>query len=168
MRRGYTLSELARRAGVGKATLSQLEAGTGNPSLETLWALAVALDVPIAQLIDPPAATTRVVRAGEGTAIAAEGADYVATLLAAGPPHVTRDVFRITAEPGTPRHSAPHQHGLVEHVYLATGRALVGPEEDPVDLGPGDFATYPGDVAHVFTALAPGTTAVLVSEQPWS
>ncbi len=46
-RSGLSLTELARRAGIAKSTLSQLESGTGNPSLETLWAICVALDVPL-------------------------------------------------------------------------------------------------------------------------
>ncbi|HEY0003157.1 MAG TPA: helix-turn-helix transcriptional regulator, partial [Actinoplanes sp.] len=42
---GVSIAELARRAGIAKSTLSQLEAGTGNPSVETRWALAVGLGV---------------------------------------------------------------------------------------------------------------------------
>ena len=56
-RAGLSLAELARRAGVAKSTLSQLEAGTGNPSLETLWALGVALNVPFARLAGLPKIT---------------------------------------------------------------------------------------------------------------
>jgi transcriptional regulator with XRE-family HTH domain len=33
---GASLTDLARRAGIGKSTLSELESGAGNPSLETL------------------------------------------------------------------------------------------------------------------------------------
>ncbi len=44
--RGMSLSELARRAAVGKATLSGLEAGTRNPTLDTLQTIATALDLP--------------------------------------------------------------------------------------------------------------------------
>ena len=36
--RGLSLGELAALAGVGKSTLSMLEAGKGNPSIETLLA----------------------------------------------------------------------------------------------------------------------------------
>ncbi len=42
-RAGLSLSELAKRAGIAKSTLSQLEGAGGNPGMETLWALAVAL-----------------------------------------------------------------------------------------------------------------------------
>jgi len=34
-RAGLSLTEVAKRAGVAKSTLSQLESGTGNPSVET-------------------------------------------------------------------------------------------------------------------------------------
>ncbi|WP_223884218.1 helix-turn-helix domain-containing protein [Micromonospora craniellae] len=40
-----SLTELARRAGIARSALSQLESGVGNPSVETLWELGVALDV---------------------------------------------------------------------------------------------------------------------------
>ncbi|ESF02045.1 hypothetical protein SEEV1955_12962 [Salmonella enterica subsp. enterica serovar Virchow str. ATCC 51955] len=52
-RTGLSLAEIARRAGIAKSTLSQLEAGNGNPSLETLWSLCVALDIPFARLLEP-------------------------------------------------------------------------------------------------------------------
>src|SRR5262245_64322370 len=86
-RAGLSLTELARRAGIAKSTLSQLESGTGNPSVETLWALGVALDVPFSQLVEPPAPQVRVVRAGQGPTIASSHAQFVATLLSAGSPH---------------------------------------------------------------------------------
>ena len=165
-RTGLSLTEVARRAGIAKSTLSQLESGTGNPSLETLWAICVALDVPFSRLLDPPRPRTQVIRAAEGPTVAAAQADYQATLLAAGPPGVRRDVYRIAAEPGHARASQPHSPGVVEHVVISGGRALVGAAGDVAELGPGDYIRYPGDVPHVFEALEPGTRAVLVTEHP--
>ncbi|PRX46159.1 XRE family transcriptional regulator [Prauserella shujinwangii] len=163
-RAGLSLTEVARRAGIAKSTLSQLESGTGNPSVETLWALGVALDVPFARLVDPPRPRVQVIRAGEGPAVASERADYVATLLASCPPNARRDIYLITVQPGPPRESDPHMPGVVEHVVLASGRARIGVAEDPVELSPGDYIAYPGDEPHVFEALEPGTVAVMVSE----
>ena len=163
-RTGLSLTEVARRAGIAKSTLSQLESGTGNPSLETLWALCVTLDAPFSRLLDPPRSQTQVIRADEGPTVAAAEADYRATLLAACPPGARRDIYRIQAEPGHARASEPHMPGVVEHVVLSTGRALVGVTGEPVELAPGDYIKYPGDVAHVFEALEPGTLAVLLSE----
>ncbi len=163
-RAGLSLAEVARRAGIAKSTLSQLESGTGNPSVETLWALGVALDVPFARLVDPPRGAVQVIRRGEGPAVASERADYVATLLASCPPNARRDLYLITVQPGAPRESDPHMPGVTEHVVLASGRALVGVAEDPVELAPGDYVAYPGDEPHVFRALDPDTMAVMASE----
>jgi transcriptional regulator with XRE-family HTH domain len=164
-RTGLSLSELARNAGVAKSTLSQLESGLGNPSLETLWALSVALDVPFSRLVDQPSRPrVSVLRRGDGATVTSERAHYVATLLAACPPNARRDLYLLRAEPGPPRESDPHQPGTVEHAVIGTGRALVGPSDEPVELGPGDYIVYPGDVPHICDALEPGTTVVMALE----
>ncbi|MFB3979137.1 MULTISPECIES: helix-turn-helix domain-containing protein [Microbacterium] len=164
-RRDLSASELARRAGVAKATVSQLENGGGNPSVETLWALATALDVPFAVLVDEGVRSPTLIRAGEAsTAVPATSADYLAVLLSASPPHARRDIYLLRAEPGSVRRSDPHPHGTVEHCILMTGRGRVGPAGAPFELHPGDYLSYPGDAPHVFEALTPGTSAVLVSE----
>jgi transcriptional regulator with XRE-family HTH domain len=165
-RTGLSLTEVARRAGIAKSTLSQLESGTGNPSLETLWAICVALDAPFSRLLDPPRPHLQVIRADEGPTVSAVHADYQATLLAACPPGGRRDIYRILAEPGPARASEPHGPGVLEHVVISVGRALVGVASDPVELGPGDYICYQGDVRHVFEALEPQTRAVLLSEHP--
>ncbi|HLU60535.1 MAG TPA: XRE family transcriptional regulator [Pseudonocardia sp.] len=163
-RLGISLTELARRAGIAKSTLSQLEAGTGNPSVETLWALAVALEVPFSRLVDPPTAPVHVLRAGEGTAIASERAPFASTLLAACPPGVRRDLHVITAEPGPDREADSHIPGTVEHMVVTAGRWRAGPVGGEVELGVGDYARFPGDRPHTYAALTPGAAAVLVME----
>ncbi len=102
---GISLTELARRAGVAKSTLSQLESGTGNPSVETLWALGVALGVPFSRLVEPVDDVVRVIRAGDGPHVRSEQADFSGTLLSAGAAHLRRDVYLITA--GTRARSGP-------------------------------------------------------------
>ncbi|CAL9532356.1 HTH-type transcriptional regulator SutR [Actinosynnema sp. ALI-1.44] len=161
---GLSLSELAKRAGIAKSTLSQLEAGTGNPSVETLWALGVALGVPFSRLVDPPTTRVQVIRAGQGPAIYSERAHYTATLLASCPPGARRDIYVLDLEPGNPRESEPHMPGTVEHAIVSRGRVLTGPNSDLVELGPGDYAMYPGDVPHKAQALEPNTSVVLIME----
>ncbi len=161
---GLSLTEVARRAGIAKSTLSQLESGTGNPSVETLWALGVALGVPFSRLVEPPRRVIQVIRAGEGPVVHSERADYEATMLASCPPGARRDIYRIRAQPGPPRASQPHMPGTMEHLVLSTGRVLAGPTGEAVELWPGDYVTYPGDVPHIFDALEPDTTGVIVME----
>lgn len=163
-RTGLSLTELAKRAGVAKSTLSQLENGTGNPSLETLWAIGTALGVPLSRLIDPPQSDIKVIRAGEGAVMHAEHDSYAAAMLASCPPGARRDIYRASAEPGRAHLARAHAPGTIEHVIVGGGRALVGPQGETVELGLGDYVRYPGDGPHVFDALEPGTFGIFVME----
>jgi transcriptional regulator with XRE-family HTH domain len=142
-RAGLTLTELARRAGVAKSTLSQLESGTGNPSVETLWALGVALGVPFSQLLTAPAPAVQVIRAGEGPRIRSEAAEFIGTLLAAGSRHARRDIYRVELvrqdEPSRPRPQrlvASHGDGEAQP---SGGQAVSGkvPRNAPCPCGSG-------------------------------
>jgi transcriptional regulator with XRE-family HTH domain len=163
-RMGLSVSDLARRAALAKSTLSQLEAGVGNPSIETLWALAMALEVPISRLIDAPQQATQVIYADEGIVLHAADALYQAVLLAPCTPHARRDVYRVLAQPGKPRLSQPHAPGTMEYVVVMHGRAWVGPQNARVLLKAGDYARYAADVLHVFDAVDADTKALVVIE----
>jgi transcriptional regulator with XRE-family HTH domain len=163
-RSGMSLSELAKLAGIAKSTLSQLEACSGNPSVETLWALGVALGVPFSRLVEPPTPPVHLVRAGEGAALHSEQAQLSAVLLASCPPGARREIYRIALEPGSPRIADAHIPRTTEHMVVSTGRIRTGPVDNPVELGPGDYASFPGDIPHLYQALAAGTSCVLVME----
>ena len=89
---------------------------------------------------------------------------YAGTLLAAGSPHARRDIYRIEVEPGAVRKAEAHIPGSVEHLVLAAGRMRVGPADSPIDLDPGDYVSFRGDIPHTYEALAPNTWAILVME----
>ncbi|MCG9649186.1 helix-turn-helix domain-containing protein [Vibrio brasiliensis] len=163
-RSGLSLSEVAKRAQIAKSTLSQLENGAGNPSIETLWSICVVLDIPFSRLIEEPSAETKVIRYGEGVSVFSKSEDYQATLLAACPPNASRDIYWLEVAPNEPFYSEPHNPGTIEHVVIIKGRARLGTTNDAHELSEGDYITYPGDRPHMFEALEPNTKAMLISE----
>lgn len=166
LRAGLSLSALAEAAGVAKSTLSQLEARKGNPSIETLWAIATALGVPFAQFFEVSTPEAVVIRAGEGDAIAAEASGQMAVVLANCPPGVRRDLYRMSLGSGAARVAAAHPPGTVEHTVVISGRVRLGPEGQLIEAGPGDYYRYRGDVAHRYEALGGEALLVLVMESP--
>ncbi|MBV6661396.1 XRE family transcriptional regulator [Pseudomonas yamanorum] len=163
---GLSLTELAKRAGVAKSTLSQLESGIGNPSIETLWSLATAMGLQVTRFFEQPQQHLRVIRANEGLTTYAETGHYAATLLADCPAGMRRDIYRLKVQPGEVRLSQPHPAGTVEHVVLCSGSANIGPANEPVLLYAGDYISYLANAPHVFEALEADTTAVMVIEHP--
>lgn len=165
-RAGLSLSELASSAGVAKSTLSQLEAGKANPSIETLWAIAKALGVPFGRLVEPPHPDVRVLRAGEGVRIESSASPYLAELLLSASRRGAFELYRLEADPGPAHEAHAHTPGVVEHVLVLSGGMRVGPVTAPVTLEPGDLASFAGDAPHVYETLEPATTALLVMDYP--
>ena len=50
--KGLTLMELAKKSGIGKSTLNNIENGKGSPTLFQLETIAIALEVRITDLFE--------------------------------------------------------------------------------------------------------------------
>jgi transcriptional regulator with XRE-family HTH domain len=165
-RAGMSLSALAAQAGLAKSTLSQLEAGQGNPSVETLWAIASALNIPFSCLFETPQTELTVIRADEGLLLSSEVSAFSATLLAKCPPASQRDLYRVQLQKGSVKKSDAHPPGTIEYALVSSGRVRLGPEGATEEIGPGDYFRYPGDVSHSYEALSDCAVLLLVMESP--
>ncbi|MFI7382695.1 helix-turn-helix domain-containing protein [Streptomyces sp. NPDC049813] len=146
-RRGLSLSELARRSGVGKGTLSELEGGSRNPTLETLYALTTALGTPLSAVLDDPPADVRGGGGGvSGTAVTAVLLERYEDAQAA------TDVFRVTIAGGATQDSAAHVPHTTESLMVLSGTAVVGLPEAPQTAGPGAHAHWRADAPHRYAA----------------
>ncbi len=160
-----TLSDLARRSKIGKATLSNLEAGRGNPTLETLWALAGALDVSFSQLVlEPEPESVQILRVSHSPEI--HGASVDLRLLDRISARGTIELYEETFDSGSRREATPHGPGVIEHLLVTHGRLLVGPIGSSVELERGDFVRFSGDTPHVYAAIGGSARAAIVMNYP--
>jgi transcriptional regulator with XRE-family HTH domain len=151
--RGMSLATLASRADVAKATLANLEQGRGNPTIETLWSLALGLGVAFSDLLEDRSETTSmVVRARQGARVrgSTPGGQLDLRLLDRLERGGLVEVFALFLPSRTEHLGRPHGSGVVERVFVHEGTITVGPAGDPLSLGPGDYARYRGDGPHVY------------------
>jgi transcriptional regulator with XRE-family HTH domain len=151
--RRMSLATLANRADVAKATLANLEQGRGNPTIETLWSLALGLGVAFSDLLEDRRETaTVVVRAQQGARVrgSTPGGKLDLRLLDRIERGGLVEIFDMFVPAGTEHLGAPHGCGVVERVFVHAGTITVGPASDPLTLGPGDYARYSGDGPHVY------------------
>jgi transcriptional regulator with XRE-family HTH domain len=161
---GLTLADLAAEAGLGKSTLAQLESGKANPSVETLWAIAAALRVSFARLVEEERPALQVVRGRQVPAMRSdEVPGWAGRLLAASHRRGTFDVYLIDLDAGGVRHADAHHAGVVEHLIVVSGRLRVGPVSGPVELDAGDLVTFAADVPHIYEALETARAVLLMS-----
>src|SRR6266567_2717034 len=88
--RGFSLGALAEKAGISKTSLSKIEAGQGNPSLEVLNCIANALDVPVSILFGQENhPQLHVIRSGEGQVVTSDSGLQARPLFIDGRSHRT-------------------------------------------------------------------------------
>ncbi|MBG6190005.1 transcriptional regulator with XRE-family HTH domain [Arthrobacter sp. CAN_A212] len=151
-----SLSALAARAGIGKGTLSELETGQRNPTLETLYALAAPLRVPLAVLL--------------GEELGAEASDEAVTARLLGVRHhddggIT-EVYWLAIAPNGSRVSPPHGPGVSEHLLVVRGSATAGRTGEQASIPTGGFHAWASDTEHSYGAGAEGAVAVLTITSP--
>jgi transcriptional regulator with XRE-family HTH domain len=167
--RQMSLATLAARADVAKATLANLEQGRGNPTIETLWSLALGLGVAFSDLLeDRRETTTVVVRAQQGARVrgSTPGGKLDLRLLDRIERGGLVEVFDMFLSAGTEHLGSPHGTGVVERVFVHAGTITVGPAREPLTLGPGDYARYSGDGPHVYRSADEDCHGVLLVGYP--
>lgn len=145
-----TVAALAEASRTGKATLSRIEAGQANPTLETLYALADALNVSWGALVAQPPARVALTRAAD-VPVAADPVQ--ARLLAQITSVPLIEALDVVFPAGGRRESGAHPRGVVEHLFLMEGRLRAGPREESEELAAGDVLRFAADVPHVYEVL---------------
>ncbi len=161
--RHLSLSELARATDMSKATLSVIESGRANPTIETLAALARALHVSFTELLEEP--TLGEIRVVRSTRTQTQHDDAVRALeesssaggfdvleLALG----ARQLYALDAKPV----------GARAHLYVLAGSLIAGPAERYTELASGDYASFPADVAQIYEAVRRPARALLLTQVP--
>lgn len=160
--RHISLSQLARDTSMSKATLSGIESGRANPTLDTLTALAAALGVPVTALLaGAPVGEVHIVRASETHPWPPEGAAQ----------RLLQDTVRLRGslqiiELALPAHHVsepePRSGGSREALLVLQGKLIAGPTDRISELASGDYASFPADDPYLYeTSRAPARALVL-------
>lgn len=141
--RGLTLDDLATRAGMSTSTLSRLESGKRQASLELLLPLTRLLGIRIDDLLGDQDRDPRVRR----PEMRREGM----TILPLTPEGSAISTYRITYQP-TATPPRPRVHDGYEWVYVLSGRLLLQLGEQRIVLTRGEAAEFDTRTPHVMSA----------------
>jgi transcriptional regulator with XRE-family HTH domain len=157
--RDLTLAGVAERTGLNVGYLSQLENDKASPSLETLAALAAALDVPITWFLLDPASAPRVVRAADRPRRQLLKGSGSMSQIDGG---MARDIaiFQGTMAPGMS--TGFHAHPGDEHHIILSGRVRFTQGDHVIEAGPGDYVLLDGTVAHDAETLGDGPAELMI------
>jgi len=153
-----TLARVAERTGLNIGYLSQVENDKASPSLETLAALAEALDVPIAWFLLDTSAAPRLVRASERPKRRMRGGDGLSQVDGG----VARDVAIFEGTMAAGSRTGFHAHPGDEHHVILSGRIRITQGESVVEAGPGDYVLLDGTLPHDAETLGDEPARLLI------
>lgn len=168
-----TLSALAEQAGVAKSTVSLIERGQGNPSIDTVWALAAALGVPFASLFHDERAQddVTVVRADDASLVAVDPAGLeseglIIRHLLTRPGGDLIEIYTLELDEGAVRHSGAHVSGLFEHLTIMAGVVEISTSGFSEVVRAGDLISFRADRPHTYRVVEGPVRLVSVHEYP--
>jgi transcriptional regulator with XRE-family HTH domain len=142
--RELTLAQVAQRTGLNVGYLSQIENDKASPSLETLAALAAAMDVPITWFLLDSTPAPQVVRAADRRSWRGPGGARI-TEVDGG---LSRDVRIVVGSSPPGQRTGLHAHAGDEHHIVLSGQYRLSQGAHVVDLGPGDYLLWDATVPH--------------------
>ena len=165
--RGLTQGQLSKMSGVPRATWTNLESGSANPTLAVLTRVASTLQLSIEELISSPKAVTRLYRPEELTTRPRPGVT-VRPLLPDPLPGLQLE--RMELAPGARMTGVPHTPGTREYLTCERGQVVLHVAGQRFALVPREVLVFRGDQRHSYqnpgddTAVA--YSAVLLAPLP--
>jgi transcriptional regulator with XRE-family HTH domain len=157
--RGQTQQQIARLAGVPRATWTNLESGAANPTLAVMVKVAQALQVRLEELIEPPRRIGRLYKAA-ALPSRTRGAVTVRKLL---PETIAGlEIERMDLPAGAAMAGVPHTGGTREYLTCERGQVELSAGGASWTLDPGDVVVFRGDQKHGSRNVG-GTTAIAYS-----
>jgi transcriptional regulator with XRE-family HTH domain len=170
-RAGLSGAELAQAASVSKSLVSQIERGLATPSLETVYRIAAALDVPAFALFLEGTPNKTVLRRGERPVIRYPGTQAEREILTPGV-NGRMVVLWVTYPPDFPASDQEFppgtgaRHEGEECVVVIRGTLGVVMGDERITLNEGDSATFDSEVPHRFYNPTSQQTEIIAAISP--
>lgn len=148
--RSLSLEALAQRSGVSRAMLGQIELGQSAPTINVLWKIARALDLPFSALIAAPRAQggTRVIHAAKTKRLTSHDGSFSSRALFPFDEPRRVELYELELKKGAHESAEPHPPGTRENLVVARGKVKITVAGEPHMLGTGDAILFEADVPH--------------------
>jgi transcriptional regulator with XRE-family HTH domain len=167
-RQGLTQHQLARLAGMTRASIALLESGDANPTLEILLKLTQGLRISIEEILSSPRSEGRLIRAAD-VPIDRRSRPGVKLKKLLPDKLPSTEIDELSLEPEGILTGSPHVEGTREYFTCIRGQVTIGVLGEKFVLEKGDILSFPGDKPHSYKnsgkVAAQGISVVLfVSE----
>jgi transcriptional regulator with XRE-family HTH domain len=162
--RGVTQEQMAKLAGLPRATWSNLESGGGNPTLTVLHAVCSAFQVSLEEIVAEARASAHLYPSGT-LPVRTRGDVQVSSLLPDKIPGV--QIERLELPIGSRMIGVPHTPGTREYLTCECGEIELVASGETFRISAGDVLVFRGDQRHSYAnvgrRVAVGYSTVLLA-----
>lgn len=157
LRQGLSLDRLASLAGTDRATVAAIESGTGQPTIEALWKVSKALDVPFSSLLsDGGGGGTTVIRRAESRVLASDHEGFTSRALFPLEGERQVEFYELRLAPGAGEDAEAHAAGTTENLLVGRGTVEIVTGDGTHRLDEGDAILFDADVPHAYRNVGDG------------
>ena len=151
VRRGLSLDRLASSSGVSRAMLSQVELGRSTPTINVLWRIARALDLPFSALIAAGGdRDTTVLRVEDAKVLTNRDGRFTSRALFPFTDPRRVEFYEVRIAPRAVERADAHAPGTTENLVVASGEVEVEVNGARAALRTGDAIVFRADVPHAY------------------
>ena len=150
LERNLSLGQLSGLSGVSKMMLSQIEKGAGNPSVNTVWKIADALQIPYTALLERETDGGAVISAAEVPAQILDGRCGELRCYYHHSRERNFELFRMTVLPGGTYVSRGHGARTREYTLVVSGTLTVTLDDGDHILQTGDAVSFRSSRPHSY------------------
>ncbi len=155
--RGLSLERLAQQSGVSRAMLGQVELGQSAPTINVLWKIARALDVPFSALITTTQASgAKVLRAAQAKRLLSSEGSFTSRALFPFDEPRRVEFYELKLAPKGQESAEAHAPGTVENLVVTKGSVEIDAGSEKHRLDAGDAILFEADVAHAYRNVGAG------------
>lgn len=159
--RGLSLERLARASGVSRAMLNQIELHQSTPTINVLWKIARALEVPFSALISQPTGSrARLLPGARAKILTSRDGGFSSRALFPFEEPRKVEFYELRLAPHAREQAEAHLPGTIENMIVTSGRLALQVGDDHYDLETHDAIQFEADVPHEYRN--PGETETVI------
>jgi transcriptional regulator with XRE-family HTH domain len=150
-RLNLSLESVAKLSGVSRAMLGQIETGRSVPTINLVWKIACAFNVPFSTLIAiPNIDRVRVLPADEAKILTSSSGDFSSRALFPFDGERRTEFYELRLKPNGIEAAQPHALGTTENLVVSKGVLDIDVDGSVKKLKAGDAILFQADRPHVY------------------
>jgi len=154
--RKLSLDKLSQLTSISKSMLSQIEKGSANPSISTVWKIAEGLRIPFTELVTVKEKDIEIIRGIDLKPLKGQDGNIKSYPIVKYDPTRGFESYKMVLDYKTSHLSEAHPEKTIEFTTIVNGRVKITIDNEEFILDEGDTLKFRADLNHTYLNIGVG------------